>query len=478
MPRKQQKNGFWYFMVDFKKAEENRGRSFPEGLRDVQSDPECSRRWKNLSVSERQRYNDLAKKDKRGAKLTSWGEPITLVQDRLRRREEREENMKSDIAETIRLANECGNIPDLTVYLIHVNYFYSKDKPDSSVDYIPAELGLIEFSLAEGVKSFLHLIINVTVEIGYARETMEHGESTHKIPTDYARGEGDYLKIYEKFREFFKPMEEQTGKIPPIYTTEKHAPVVTSFLDRITRAAGLPDDTFSLYSLECLFGRLMFLCNPKMVRSCDATLLAEYELKKEAFAYTPNIECEYHHMIEGTCIHCSLAIVRQWGFTICDYCCSFFGVKRIPNVHCPAVFMTDDLDALASKVACLNIHKKHIPGTVKSMTGVTEEYRLKKAGRTAQEEARRRKESLLNPLVIIDHGLTQQKATPPVKENCEKYLKPLRAPKSLNLIVEGKVDKVPALDNVNFPLMGAPGHRSGKGAGKQAKGAGRGGIPS
>ncbi|XP_015121973.1 protein maelstrom homolog [Diachasma alloeum] len=484
MPKKQQKNGFWYFMMDFKKAEEHHGRSFPGGLKEVQNDPECSRRWKTLSNTEKQRYNDLAKKEKgRTVKLTGLGEPIVLIQERARQLQEKEENMKLDIAETIRLAKECGNVPDLTFYLIHVNYFYSKDRPDSSVDYTPAELGIIEFSLAEGVKSFLHQIINVTVEIGYARETMEHGESTHKIPTDYARGQGDYGKIYETFREFFKSTKEQTGKIPPIYTAQKNKAVVTSFLDRITRAADLPDDTFPLYSLECLFGKLMFLCNPEIDRNCNPILLAESELEKDAFAYSSNIECEYHHMIEGTSIHCSLSIVRQWGFTICDYCCSFFGVKMIPNVHCPAVSMTDDLDILATNIACLHIEKKHIPGTVKSMTGVTEEYRLKKAGRTAQEEARRRREAIKNPLVIIDHSLLQPKPLsppPPVPvENRNKHLRPLRAPKSLKLIVEGSDGDVPALDDVNFPSMGAPRHaRSARIVSKLVKGAGRGGIPS
>lgn len=45
MPKKAPKSGFYYFMLEYKRREENQGRNFPNGLRDVQSDPKCSEAW-------------------------------------------------------------------------------------------------------------------------------------------------------------------------------------------------------------------------------------------------------------------------------------------------------------------------------------------------------------------------------------------------------------------------------------------------
>lgn len=44
MPKKQ-KNGFWYFMQDYRDREAKNGRKFPEGLKAVQADPKCADEW-------------------------------------------------------------------------------------------------------------------------------------------------------------------------------------------------------------------------------------------------------------------------------------------------------------------------------------------------------------------------------------------------------------------------------------------------
>ncbi|XP_011297171.1 protein maelstrom homolog [Fopius arisanus] len=454
-PKRQQRNGFWYFMLDFKKAAENQGISFPGGMKDVQNDPECSRQWKSLSKVDRTHYSDLARRYKcRSMKLTGCGEPIAFIKERQRKIAEAEANMKSDILETIRMGQECKNIQNISFFFIHVQYFYTKDRSDSSVDYTPAEMAIIEYSIAEGVKGFYHQIINVQVEMGYARETLEHGERTHKIPTDYVKGEKDYFKIYEMFREFLQPTIDRTGKIPPVYTSKRFSNVVTCFLDRMIRAADLNDDVFSLYSLEYLYGNLMIMCNPDIDNHrINPEILAESELEKDAFAYSPNIDCEYHSKIDGASIHCSLATVRQWGFSICDYCCNFLGIEMIPDVHCPASSLTDDSDLLATGMACLAIDKKFLPGTVKSMTGVTEAYRLKKAARTPKEDEERRKKALLNPLVIIDHSLNLPPPPPLPPPASVRLLKPLRAPKSLAL--SPKESGNLQFSMTDFPELGA-----------------------
>ncbi|XP_063972127.1 protein maelstrom homolog [Diachasmimorpha longicaudata] len=424
-PKKAQKgrNGFWYFMQDFKKTHEQQGRVFPGGFRDIQVDPQCSKAWNELSEGEKNRYNTMA--DKGQPKLTTWGETVSSVQERLKKQQQFEAAMKADIDETIHLAQACNNIPDLVFYLIHVNYAYCRERPDTTVDYTPIEFAICEFSIVDGIKRIYHQIIKVKVELGFARLAIEHADNTHKIQENYETGEGDFKKIYHQFREFLKVTEGRTGKLPPIYTRQKFVTIVSCFLDRITIGGDVPQDIFSLYSLECLFGKLMFSCNPTVYRLCNPILLAESEFDKDSFAYYPDLECDYHRKIEGTSNHCSSSIIRQWAFLICDYCCNWFGVEMLPNVHCPARPSSNDGDAnlLAAGMASMKVSSEFKPSNLKSMTGVSEAYRYEKAGRTAEEEAQRRKEASLVPLEIIDYSQPVNKGL--------KFFRPLRPPKNM-----------------------------------------------
>jgi hypothetical protein len=46
MPKKSKPNGFMFFMLEWKLKEERKGRTFPNGLKDVQSDPKCNYAWR------------------------------------------------------------------------------------------------------------------------------------------------------------------------------------------------------------------------------------------------------------------------------------------------------------------------------------------------------------------------------------------------------------------------------------------------
>lgn len=45
-PKNNKKNAFYYFMLDFKKREESKGVNFPEGLKAIMNNPQCSKEWK------------------------------------------------------------------------------------------------------------------------------------------------------------------------------------------------------------------------------------------------------------------------------------------------------------------------------------------------------------------------------------------------------------------------------------------------
>lgn len=45
LKNKHKKNAYYFFMLDWKRQEENKGCCFPNGLRDVQSDWRCNNMW-------------------------------------------------------------------------------------------------------------------------------------------------------------------------------------------------------------------------------------------------------------------------------------------------------------------------------------------------------------------------------------------------------------------------------------------------
>lgn len=54
----------------------------------------------------------------------------------------------------------------------------------------------------------------------------------------------------------------------------------------------VPEDTLTLYSLEYLFGTMMTYVNSKFAGIPNPHLIASSELDKDAFSYSPNLECD------------------------------------------------------------------------------------------------------------------------------------------------------------------------------------------
>lgn len=162
---------------------------------------------------------------------------------------------------------------------------------DTTVDYIPAEFAVIEFSLSDGVKRVYHQIVNIKVETGYTREALEHSDMTHKLSFDAPEGEACYEAMYNKLMDFMKPSKESSGKLPPLYTMKKMKTIVPCLLERMTKAVNQDTDMFEVYSLEYLLGVFMLHLNEKLPECTNVAILAEAHLEKEAFTWTPNIEC-------------------------------------------------------------------------------------------------------------------------------------------------------------------------------------------
>lgn len=62
MPKKPAPNGYYFFMLDFKRREEKFGRRFPGGMPEVSA--AASNDWRALPQKEKERYNAIAKERK------------------------------------------------------------------------------------------------------------------------------------------------------------------------------------------------------------------------------------------------------------------------------------------------------------------------------------------------------------------------------------------------------------------------------
>lgn len=86
MPKKQAKNAYFYFMLEYKKKQERRGNKI-----DIKKVSElCSEPWKNLTASQRSKYETIAKngKSEPGELYTAQGVSFSMI-DKAKKEEDK-----------------------------------------------------------------------------------------------------------------------------------------------------------------------------------------------------------------------------------------------------------------------------------------------------------------------------------------------------------------------------------------------------
>ncbi|XP_033227240.1 protein maelstrom homolog [Belonocnema kinseyi] len=443
MPKKTKPNGFLLFMMDYRKREERKGRSFRGGIQEVQNDPQCNQEWQSMSVDKKAEYNRRAKDCKKGGagKKTGTGESMDAVEREKMRKVEFAQNMNDEIESIVAMAMEFGNLPLIKFNFIHSNWFHTRSLENNEFDYIPAEFAVSEFSLKDGVTKIYHQILKTEIRCGYTREAMETSQETHQLPWNLQCGEDRFEVMAENLKEFLKPGMDG-NKYPALYTSRQISPAVKALIKRLTHSLNVPNETFIVYELEVLF---KYLRNAAMQKAgvVDSfhTVMAEYELIKDAFSFTPGLDCDFHKNLDGTSQFCSMSIVKRWAFTICDYCCENLGVEMLHGVHLPLKIhsdqsnMSDTMSVLSEKINVMQIQDTI---GIKSMTGVSKEYRTRVSERTDAEEQKRRNDK--RTVTVVKYGdLANSPPAEPEPEPApvtvpppKEYQIPLRRPHSIS----------------------------------------------
>lgn len=339
MSNKQKKhNAFFYFMLDWRKEAEQYGVFFTS-LKEVQNSPECSEAWQNLSSYEKQRYRELAKKTKpsNNIKLNCRGEPVEFLKQKEFELAEFNRVMRNYISNTINDSLKNKKLNEAKFYFLHFNWLYiTNDRI-----YVPVEYAIGEFTLQDGIIRYHHKILNIKPKIGYAWQSTETSRNSHKILPEFSGGEKDFRRLYYEFIDFLKPAKIN-NKYPPLFVTRKIHDGVPSFLDQLANAADCRN-TFIIYSIELLFTALRNAALNKQGINAISETVGEREFETEKYAYEKNIECSYHENIDGGSQFCSLSIIRQWSYIICDYSCDWLGIEYRPGFNCAASLSKDYL---------------------------------------------------------------------------------------------------------------------------------------
>uniref|UniRef100_A0A182Q4Y0 HMG box domain-containing protein n=1 Tax=Anopheles farauti TaxID=69004 RepID=A0A182Q4Y0_9DIPT len=326
MPKK---NAFFYFMIDYKKKEESKGRSF-RSLAEVT--PLAGAIWSNMNTNQRAPYVQQAKTGGKNSevqeKLTNLGIPFSQIDAEKREKESKDARLKTLTIELVEKAVNNQALDTQNFYFISFAYFCL-----TANGYVPAELGVVRYSLGSGVKDKLHMHINPgPLPLGMAFEAQNHADEDHQLPIPpNAMGETDYDKIATALLSFLL----QDGKMPLLFTDRDDVGKVENMLIDIL---GVNAEGMRLY--VCPIAELFFQLKKRAQQNLleqsgfPSVHIAQQIITKDVYDYTKGISCEYHDHRDNV-KYCALSRCIRWAYVISDNCCGDMCIQMEPGKHLP-----------------------------------------------------------------------------------------------------------------------------------------------
>ncbi|KYN07019.1 Protein maelstrom 2 [Cyphomyrmex costatus] len=421
MPKNKGRNAFFFFMIHWRKREEAQGRTFPDGLKDVQRDSKCTLEWQTLTKQEKGHFEAMAKNDKIVSqvsvkdKKTTLGESLNMLKQKEKEAEMFIKNMQENIKVIIDSAVNLNFLAELKFCFVHVNWFFCKIV-NNIPEYFPAEYTFGVFSLKNGIEDVHHTIVSAKIPLGYRREALEISQNSHKIPVEYEGGQIDFAVMYDRLADFLES-RKLVDQYPYLYTRQAFTREVQSLITKLCDAAQEDKEQFKIYELESLFTHLANeLFKKREDRDMDTIPVYAHKIfENYTYRFDKGSECHFHKYVDGGSEYCSKSVLQQWAWTLCDEFCAPLDIKIQPGVHQPDRSELDQFDnqhlmSMMSNLQVKDVHqsKSDIDGVL-SMTGVSEQHRLKVSGRTYEQEMRRRQES--KPIQVIDCSKFQDSAS-------------------------------------------------------------------
>lgn len=295
-------------------------------------------KWKELSLAEKQKYELQAKSFKLDYKLTGRlacdGTSVLENLEREARREERERQMRQGIVDLLgRPRMSEGDFKSTNALKkLYFIYFNILVKIKEQNKFIPIEVGLVEYTIKEGIRRDYHnFIITREIPIGYSREAIEHSETTHGISViGLEDKEENYSEVWQDIIDFISP-QSGSEDLPPLFCPKESIPQNLGSLEWLAEQAGQEDylDDIKLWDSNFLHMELRAGAGSPAA----SYAIAEEEMKNSSFDYVSGLRCNFHE--EGDNMYCALGKVKSLCYIISDVMCKLFKItatsKHLPE---------------------------------------------------------------------------------------------------------------------------------------------------
>lgn len=331
--RQQPKGPYYFFMIEFKKRQEAEGYVFRGGSHEVQL--KASPYWNSMSNEEKEPYQKMAREHREflrdnGEKYTSQGIPLSFVEAEQKQKISKTDLIRNTISTMLDDAVAKNELEKLEFYFISFAYFCVT----SSGTYIPAEMGLIRYSLKEGVMDKLHMRIDPgKLPLGMAYDAKQLSENEHQLPIPPdAEGEKDNDEIILKLFSFLSQQE----KMPPLFTDANDIRMVENILKGILNQGAMDENTLLVCPLSEMFYQLKRATESfgMDIKTFPSVYIAQAIIQKDVYEYTKDIACDYHESM-GNGKYCPLSRCIRWAFIISDSCCLDLSIEMKPGRHLP-----------------------------------------------------------------------------------------------------------------------------------------------
>ncbi|XP_060804099.1 protein maelstrom homolog [Amyelois transitella] len=342
MPKKQPRNSFYFFMLDFKEEQRKKGIQYANMAEIANA---AGPLWREAPQSVRVKFEAIAKeeKEKRNIplqKFTSTGVPLSEIERQNRELQEAAEAEKQDINDLIKL--KCFNkaIYWEDFYLMDVNYYC---KVDST--YLIGEFAVLRFNLRDGIKEQYHKNINPGhIPTGYASD-VKHGsqELGLEMPDEDPQKRTDYIHILAYIIDYLhqhnqedRPNSQRPDmkNFPPIFTVPEKVEAVQDFIIQLCNKASEDDSLFRVYRLDTLLFTLVNGLASSKEMMLPKESLAMGHLKQDGFKYTPGLGCQHHEDLDKS-TECAKSRVTRWAYSVLDLALPRTDVEPAPGKHVP-----------------------------------------------------------------------------------------------------------------------------------------------
>lgn len=259
------------------------------------------------------------------------------------------------------------------------------NEPGIDGEVIPAEIGLIEMNLRDGLTNRFYQMVNPgPLQLGYRGDMMVRSEKTHQIWLDNPALSDDYLTIIEKIRATlkvdeshntlnkgmikekyagqdcnalseFKKLNVDELNVPkglisskkynllPVYVMPFQQEDCRNALEWLRKKANV-EYSFCLYTLPTLLVHLVQQAPLEPENSlCFTTSIAEANLERDVFLYVKGVSCPYHDKKQNN--HCAGGAASRLGYIVCDFACKLYNIKILEGYHLPSGVRIQSNDA-------------------------------------------------------------------------------------------------------------------------------------